>query len=188
MILYRSKDFRVGLKVEIDNYPYTIIENNFVNPGKGQAFNKLKLKNLINNSIIVKTIKIGMKLKSTDIFSVDVKFLYQDNDIYFFLDVVSSEIYEVGVDILVDSKYWIKEESLCTVLFWNDNIISVKPPRVVELRVISANFISKTSVVAKSFKYVVLETGISFKVPIFIKENDIIKIDTEKKVYLSRIN
>jgi len=188
MVLYKSKDFRIGLKIEIDNFPYIIMENNFVNPGKGQAFNKLKLKNIITNSIVIKTIKIGGKLKSADIFSVDVNFLYEDKSTYFFIDMKLSESYEVLSNIVLDTKYFIKESMLCTLVLWNNDVILVKPQKFVELKVISSDTIRKTSVAAKNFKYVVLETGVSFKVPIFIKENDIVKIDTEKKIYISRIN
>lgn len=188
MIFYKSKDFQIGLKIEIESFPYIIIENNFVNPGKGQAFNKLKLKNILNDKIITKTIKIGEKLKSADIFYENVIFLYKLNKIFFFINIESSKYYEVEENIINESIFWIKEELSYTLTIWNEKIIFVKPPKTIELKVISTDNVEKTSVVAKNFKYAKLETGISLKVPIFIKEKDIIKIDTEKRVYISRIS
>jgi len=187
MIVYKSKDFSIGLKVEIDGMPYIILENKFVNPGKGQAFNKLKLKSIISDSIIVKTIKIGEKLKSADVFLMDVDFLYQDNDIFFFLDVESSDYHEISIDLIGKNKNWIKEGLVCSLVLWNDDVVAVNIPRFVELKVISTENIAGTSVVSKNSKYSELETGMKIKVPMFIKDNDIIRIDTEKGIYISRV-
>lgn len=186
-MLYKSKDFKVGLKVEINDVPYIILENNFVNPGKGQAFNKLKLKNMINDAVIPKTVKIGERLKAADVSSKEAKFLYSNNDGFCFIDIDSSEYYEVSPDFIQPYKGWIKEDVVYTILFWNGDIISFKIPKFIELKVISTEDVAKTSTVSKSFKNAILETNVTFKVPLFIKENDIIKIDTEKEEYVSRI-
>ena len=187
MVFYKSKDLKVGLKVEISGTPYVILESKFVNPGKGQAFNKLKLKNIITNSLIIKTIKIGERLKSANVMSYDARFLYESNNIFYFIDIESSLYYELSFDLISESKDWLKEGVVCSVLLWNNDVIAVKPPRFVELKVIYAETFNKTSSVSRNFKNAKLETGINFKVPLFIKENDIIKIDTEKKIYVSRL-
>lgn len=187
-MFYKSKDFCPGLKIEIDNHPYIILENKFVNPGKGQAFNKLKLKNLITNSIIIKTIKIGEKLKSTNLIIVDAQFLYQNNDIYFFINIENSDLYEINEYLIFEIRFWIKEGVSYSITIWNDNIISIKPPKFIELKVIESDNTEKKFIIAKNSKNVILETGVIIKTPLFIKENDIIKIDTENKTYISRIN
>lgn len=186
-MFYKSKDFCIGLKVEIDNLPYTIIENKFINPGKGQAFNKLKLKNILNKSIIQKTVKIGTKLKAADILFIEVIYLYADNDLYHFMNSKTKEYYEVSIDIISSEKIWLKNESMYSLLLWNQQIIAIKPPRHIELRVLSIDNMDKSLTMSKNLKYAILETGLSIKVPLFIKENDIIKIDTEKELYISRL-
>lgn len=187
MLFYKSKDFSVGLKVEIGNYPYIILENKFVNPGKGQAFNKIKLKNIINETVLIKTVKIGEKLKVADIYFVDALFLYEDNNLYFFMNKETSENFEVSSQIIDKISYWLKIGIIYSTTFWNDIIISIKPPKIIDLKVISSDDINKNSVVAKNMKYVILETNLQFKVPLFIKNNDVIRIDTEKQIYISRI-
>ena len=187
MVLYKSKDICVGLKIEINKVPYIVLESNFVNPGKGQAFNKLKLKNILTNTVIIKTVKIGEKLKSADLFFLDANFLYNDNFIYYFIDPKTSDYYEINLDIIGKKKIWIKEDLLYSIVLWNNNVIAIKIPRFIELKVISTEIIVKGSIIAKNFKYSKLENGFNFKVPNFIKENDIIKIDTEKGIYVSRI-
>ena len=188
MIFYKSKDFQSGLKVEIDNQPYSIIENKFVNPGKGQAFNKIKLKNIINENVITKTIKIGEKLKAADITNTEAYFLYKTDDIFFFINENDSTSYEVEKDKVQENELWLKSGVVYLITLWNEKIISIKPPKILELKVTETDNTEKNSVIAKNFKYAKLETGANLKVPIFIKENDIIKIDTEKKIYISRIS
>lgn len=187
MMFYKSKDLCVGLKIEIDNQPYMIIENNFVNPGKGQAFNKLKLKNIINNSIVQKTIKIGTKLKSADISLIDVIYLYMDKNIYHFINEKSKEYYEVLGDIISNEIKWLKDGNTYSLLFWNQQIIALKPPKHIDLCISSIDHMDKSSTMAKNLKNAITETGFSIKVPIFIKENDIIRIDTEKNIYITRV-
>lgn len=187
-MLYKSKDLKSGLKIEINKVPYIILECKFVNPGKGQAFNKLKLKNLINDAVIIKTVKIGERLQSTDIVSKDVKFLYRNNDIFCFIDIESSEYYDVSLKIINKNEGWIKNDIVYSIVFWNNDIIAFKVPKFIELQVISTEDVSKTSTITKSFKTAILETKVAFKVPLFVRKNDIIKINTENEEYVSRLN
>ncbi len=187
MIFYKSKDFKPGLKVEVNNEPYVIIEQEFVNPGKGQAFNRLKMKHIVSGLIIRKTIKLSEKLKAADLFELKAKYLYLSNDIFYFIDEQSSEYHEVFSNIIGADKNFLKEGCLCYLVFWNNTIIAFKLPKFVELIVISAEDVNSMSVISKTFKNAVLETGISVKVPLFVKANDLIKIDTENHEYVSRI-
>ena len=185
MLFYKSKDFQTGLKVEVLGNPYVIIKNEFISPGKGQAFNKLKLKNILNNHILTKTIKIGSKLKKADLYHSDARYIYNDNSFYYFLDICSFEYYEVASDLVLDLKIWLKTEMVCSLTVWNSKIIHVKIPKFVNLKVLSVDL--KSASLSKKYKESILETGFSFKVPLFVKENDVIRIDTEKKEYISRI-
>ncbi|HIH2763111.1 MAG TPA: elongation factor P [Candidatus Azoamicus sp.] len=182
----KSKDVIIGNKVEINFEPYLILESIFMNPGRGQAFHKLKLKNMLTNSIITKTVKIGEKLKNADIDSKIVKYLYKNDNILYFYDEKTFDYYEINTDIIKNSEKWIKEGLNYEIIFWNNNIIEIKYPKFIELKVISADIYDKKSCAAKTSKNAILETGLTVKVPVFIKENDIIKIDTETEEYISR--
>jgi len=188
MVLYKSKDLSIGAKVEINGEPYSILENLFMNPGRGQAFNKLKLKNIINGSIIIKTIKIGEKLKEANIDLKELKYIYQNDDTYYFYEEKNLEYYEVNSALIKNVEKWLKEGVVYSITFWNNNIMEIKAPRFIDLKVIIAEIFEKKSCVSKNSKYAKLETGNEIKVPVFIKENDIIRIDTEKNMYVSRIN
>lgn len=187
MIFYKSKDFKSGLKVEINNEPYVIVDTEFVNPGKGQAFNRLKLKHVISGLIIRKTVKLAEKIKSADLFEIKAKYLYFENDVFHFMNEESFEYYDVTSDIVGESKSWLKEGFSCFLVFWDEKIINFKPPKFVELLIVSAEDVNSMSVISKSFKNAILETGVSLKVPLFIKTDDIVKIDTEKGEYISRV-
>lgn len=188
MNFFKSKDFKVGVKVEINDEPFIIIENEFVNPGKGQAFNRLKLKSFITGLVIRKTVKLGEKLKSTDLFELKVKYLYFDSISFHFMNEDSFEYYDVTLDIIGDTKNWLKEGCFCFIVFWNDKIVCVKPPKFVELSVFECEDVSNMSVISKNSKNAVLETGVIIKVPLFIKIDDVIKIDTDEKSYVSRVS
>lgn len=188
MIFFKSKDFKVGLKVEINNEPFVIVENEFVNPGKGQAFNRLKLKSFITGLVIRKTVKLGEKLKSADLFEIKVKYLYFDSNSCHFMNEDSFEYYDVSLDVVGEIKNWLKEGCFCFIVFWNEKIVYLKPPKFLELSVIECEDVNSMSVISKNFKNAILETGVNIKVPLFVKINDIIKIDTEEKIYISRVN
>lgn len=188
MNFFKSKDFKVGVKVEINDEPFIIVENEFVNPGKGQAFNRLKLKSFITGLVIRKTVKLGEKLKSTDLVELKVKYLYFDSISFHFMNEDSFEYYDVTLDVIGDTKNWLKEGCFCFIVFWNDKIVCVKPPKFVELSVFECEDVSNMSVISKNSKNAVLETGVIIKVPLFIKIDDVIKIDTDEKSYVSRVS
>ncbi len=186
-MFYKSRDFTIGLKVEVKGKPYIILENKFINPGKGQAFNKLKLKDIFTGVLLKKTIKIGEKLKAADVFFCDAKFLYFDDDIFHFIDVKSFEYYEVSADIVEGLENWIKENLVYSIIFLNGDIAGIKLPRFINMKVVATNGFLKSNV-SNKFQLSTLENGLNLKVPLFVKEGDIIKIDTEKNTYISRVN
>lgn len=188
MLFYKSKDFKVGLKVEVNNEPCIIVDNEFVNPGKGQAFNRLKFKSFISGLIIRKTVKLGEKLKAADLFETKAKYLYLKDDAFYFIDESSFEYYDVPSSLIGFSKNFLKEGCSCCIIFWDNKIICVKMPKFIELCVTESETVNSLTVVSNNFKNAVLETGLNIKVPLFIKINDIIKVDTENCEYVSRIS
>lgn len=188
MVLYKSKDFKVGLKVLFNTDPYIIIGNEFFKPGKGKAFNRLKLRNMVNNKIIKKTLKIGEGLEEANIFEKKVKYLYFDNIYFHFVDIKSFNYYEIKKECVGTNVDWIKEDLFYMIILWNDIPLCIDVPKVIVLKVISTDDISKNDIIMKNFKFCKLETGVIIKTPVFIKENDLIKIDTDKRLYISRVN
>ncbi len=175
-----------GNKVLIENQPYLILETEFVNPGKGQAFTRIKIKNLINNKIIEKTIKIGESLSAADVSNTSMQFLYSENKTLFFMNLQNYEQLEVKEEILGENSKWLKEGEECEITMWNDKIIQVDLPKSIELKINNTEPASKGDTVSTTMKDAVLENGVTIKVPIFIKENEIIKIDTKSGEYISR--
>lgn len=188
MITYKSKDLEIGLKIELNNEPYIIIDLSFSNIGRGQAFHKLKLKNLINNSIITKTIKVSERLKMADVLTKEIKYLYNTDNIFYFYEETTNDYYEINKEKIDNQIKWLKEGLQCIALLWNNEIIDIKLPKFIELKVIETDDIKKDLGTHKNYKNATTETNSTLKVPIFIKENDIIKIDTEENIYVSRIN
>ena len=134
------------------------------------------------------TFKINEKLKEANIITKDLKFLYCSEEHNYFFDNDTSEYYEIENKKVFFNKKWIKEGTICTAIFWNNEIISIKPPKFVELKVINTDDIKKDLGTHKNFKQAETETNAFVKVPIFIKEHDTIKIDTEENTYISRVN
>jgi len=175
-----------GNKVLVEKQPHLILETEFVNPGKGQAFTRIKIKNLINNKILERTIKIGESLSAADVTSTNMQFLYTENKKFFFMDLQTFEQFEIGETVINNNAKWLQEGQECEVLTWNSKIIQVEPPKFVNLKVIETESTSKGDTVSTTLKDALLENKISIKVPIFIKMGETIKIDTNNGEYISR--
>ena len=130
-----SSLLRNGNKILIDQEPYLITDNSFVNPGKGQAFTKVKIKNLFNGKVLEKTIKIGDSIQEADVLNTKMQFLYKEGDAYYFMNLDSYEQTEVSKNTLDERSKWIIDGEECDVTIWNDNIIQVKPPKNDKLNV-----------------------------------------------------
>ena len=171
----------------MDQEPYLITDNSFVNPGKGQAFTKVKIKNLLNGKVLEKTIKIGESIQEADVLNTKMQYLYKEGDAYFFMNLESFEQTEVSVDTLDDNAKWLIDGDECDVTIWNNNIIQVQPPKFVNLAVKSTIDAIKGDTVSSTLKEAVLDNDQMIMVPIFIKEGEMIRIDTEKNEYSSRV-
>ena len=188
MATYRTNEFKSGLKILIDGNPCSIVSNESIKPGKGQAFNRVKLRNLLNNRVIEKTFKSGESVEAADVIEREMQFLYEDKDQLFFMDPESFEQIEMSQARIGEAKNWLKEQALCQITLWNNEAISLVLPNFVVLKVIGSDPGLKGDTVSGGSKPVTLETGGSIRVPLFIKEHDMIKIDTRKGEYVSRVN
>ena len=187
MASYSTNEFRSGLKLILDGDPYSIIENEIVKPGKGQAFNRVKLRNLLTGRVLEKTFKSGESVEAADVMETDMSYLYNDGTEYHFMNQTNFEQIAVNVDLVADTKKWIKEQDICVVTLWNDNAITIMPPKFVELKVSECEPGIKGDTVTGGSKNATLETGTEIKVPLFVETGDILKIDTRTGEYMSRV-
>ena len=187
MPVYSSSDFKPGLKILIDGDPYTILESQFSKPGKGQAFNKLRIKNLKNGKVLERTVKIGASLTQADVTVREMQYLYSDGHQWHFMDVKSFEQITASLEAIQDSKRWLKEDYTCSVTLWNNQIILVEPPNFIETRVTKTDPGLKGDTAQGGVKPAQIETGASIKVPLFIDQGELIKVDTRTGQYVSRV-
>lgn len=184
-----TSDFKVGLKFIYEGAPYVILEHEFVNPGKGQAFYRVKLRNLTNQKLIDKTFKSGESFKLAEIEERTVSYLYQDGDAFFFMDSSTFEQIEVPLELLEEAKPWLLgNEEVCTITLWENKPIAFLPPIFVELRVVETVPGIKGDTANGGSKWATLETGVKVRTPLFIQEGEKIKVDTRTKSYVSRVH
>ncbi|MDP0589448.1 MAG: elongation factor P [Candidatus Endonucleobacter bathymodioli] len=188
MASYNSSEFRSGLKVMLEGGPCSIIENEFVKPGKGQAFNRVKLRNLITGRVWERTFKSGERLEAADVVELDMEYLYTDSEFWHFMMTDGSyEQHAVGKIALGDTVNWLKEQEVYSITLYNGSPLSVVAPNFVELKVIETDPGLKGDTAQGGSKPAKLTTGASVKVPLFITEGEILKIDTRTGEYVSRV-
>lgn len=186
MATYSTNQFKTGLKVLLDGDPCSIIENEFVKPGKGQAFNRARLRNLINGRVLEKTFKSGESIEAADVLETPMQFLYSDGEKWHFMVQSTYEQYEADDAAMGDTVKWIKDEDLCDVTLWNNRIISVTPPNFVNLMVAETDPGLRGDTSSGGSKEATLETGAVVRVPLFIQVEEVLKIDTRTGAYVSR--
>lgn len=185
---YKTSDFRKGLKVQIDGEPYQMIEMNFVKPGKGNAFYKCKLRNLVRNSVLDRTYKGGDSLESADVEEIDGQYLYRQGDTFVFMDNSTYDQFELSAEQVDDAWKYLKEGMICTMVLFNENPISMTPPNHVELKVEYCEPGAKGDTATNVTKPAKMETGAEFVVPAFINIGNVIKIDTRTGAYVERVS
>ena len=186
MATYSTNQFRSGLKVILDNDPCSIIENEFVKPGKGQAFNRVKLRNLLNGRVMEKTFKSGETIEAADVHETPMQYLYSDGESWHFMVADTYEQHAASEAAMGEAVKWLKEEDICEVTLWNGQPISVQVPNFVTLRVSQSDPGLKGDTSSGGSKPATLETGTVIRVPLFIQEGDVLKIDTRTGEYVSR--
>ena len=180
-------DFRNGVTIEYEGNVYQIIEFQHVKPGKGAAFVRTKLKNIISGGVVEKTFRPTEKCPTARIDRKDMQYLYSDGDLYYFMDTENFEQLAINKDNVGDALKFVKENDMCEVCSYNGNVFSVEPPMFVELVVTDTEPGFKGDTATGATKPAVVETGATVAVPLFVNQDDVIKIDTRTGEYLSRV-
>ena len=186
MASYSTDEFKNGLKLIIDGDPCSIVDNEVVKPGKGQAFNRVKLKNLKTGRTWEKTYKSGESVEAADVMDTDMEYLYTDGEFWYFMDPNTYEQLPASADAVADAKQWLKEQDQCTVTLWNGTPLTVTPPNFVELEVAETDPGLKGDTAQGGTKPATLSTGAVVRVPLFIDQGEVLKIDTRTGEYVSR--
>mgnify|MGYP001819639124 FL=1 len=178
MASYSTNEFKSGLKIILDGEPYNIVENEFVKPGKGQAFNRVKVRNLKTGRVVERTFRSGESVEAADIFETEVQYLYNDGDFWHFMDPTSYEQYAVDKDAMGDGVLWLKEEDRCQVMLYNGEPLSVTPTNFTELRIVDTDPGVSGDTSGGCGKPATLETGAVVRVPLFLENYEVIRFDT----------
>jgi elongation factor P len=186
MASYTTSEIRGGLKVLLDGDPYTVIENEFVKPGKGQAFNRIKIRNLKTGRTIERTFKSGESLEAADVVDTEMQYLYQDGDFWHFMVPESFEQYTAGKSAVGENAQWLKDGVTCIVTLWNNVPLLVTPPPHIELKIVETDPGVRGDTATGGQKPAKLETGAVVRVPLFINEGEVIRVDTRTGAYISR--
>ncbi len=186
MASYSTNEFKNGMKFILDGDPCNMVEIEYVKPGKGQAFARVKVKNLMNGKVFERTFKNGESVEAADVMDVDKEYLYTDGEFWTFMD--SNNFEQVAADerAVGDNKKWLVEQDVCQITLWNDNPISVTPPNFVVLEVVDTDPGLKGDTSGGGSKPAKLSTGAVVNVPLFIAIGDKLKVDTRTGSYVSR--
>ena len=187
MASYSTSEFKSGLKVMLDGDPCAIIENEFVKPGKGQAFSRVKLRNLKTGKVWERTFKSGDSLEGADVLDVQMQYIFSDGEFWHFMDTETFEQKQADEAAVGDAKQWLKEEDMCEVTLYNGEPLNVNPPNFVELEIVETDPGLKGDTAGTGGKPATLTTGAVVRVPLFVQEGEIVKVDTRTGDYVGRI-
>ena len=185
--MYATNEFRKGLKIEIDGEPFLMVEAQFVKPGKGQAFTRTKLKSLISGNVIDRTYKSGEKVARAPVEESDMQYLYSDGDGFNFMDLGSYETIPISKEQLDDAWKWLRESLEVKVLMYKGRPISIELPNFVELEITYCDPGVKGDTATGATKNATLESGAEVQVPLFINQNEKIRVDTRTGSYVERV-
>ena len=180
-------DFRNGITFEMEGNVYQIIEFQHVKPGKGAAFVRAKVRNVITGSVVERTFNPSEKFPTAFVERKDMEYSYSDGGLYYFMDPESYELIPINESELSDNFKFVKENMVCKILSYKGNVFGVEPPNFVELQVTKTDPGFKGDTATNTTKPATLETGAEVKVPLFINIGDILKIDTRTSEYLERV-
>jgi len=187
MANYSTNEFRSGLRIIIDNDPCVIVENEFVKPGKGQAFNRVRIKNLKTGKTVDKTFKSGEQVEAADVHDTEMQFLYADGEFWHFMDPGTFEQFAADKNAVGEAKDWITDGDMCSITLWNDAPLIVTPPNFVELEITETDPGVKGDTASGGVKPATLSTGAVVRVPLFVDQGEVIKVDTRSREYVSRV-
>lgn len=186
MATYSTNEFRSGLKVMLDGDPCNILENEFVKPGKGQAFNRVKLRNLKTGRVWERTFKSGETLEAADVTDRNMEYLYNDGEFWHFMEPDTYEQFAADKSAVGDAAQWLKEQDVCIVTLYNGAPLAVTPPNHVELEIVETDPGVRGDTAQGGTKPAKLSTGAVVRVPLFLSEGEVVRVDTRTGEYLGR--
>ena len=183
-----TADFRTGLVIILDNQLFEIVEFQHVKPGKGGAFVRTRLKNVLTGRVLEKTFRSGEKMEEARLEERTWQFLYHDGDLFCFMHPETFEQIEINASVVGDNANWLKENSEAKLLFYEGKVLSVDPPITVELEITQCDPGVQGDRATGGTKPAKLETGVTVQVPLFVNEGDVIKVDTRTGEYMERVS
>src|SRR5882672_9991182 len=186
--MYDTSDIRKGLKIMIDGTPYTVVEFQFVKPGKGAAFTRTKMKNLLSGGVIERNLRSGDKLEPANVETKTMQYLYKDAESFVFMDTTTYDQVSIPEGTIGDSKEFMPENINVEVLFFNDRAVGVSLPNFIEQAIISTEPGFKGDTSTGATKPAKISTGAQINVPLFINVGDVVKIDTRTGEYRERLS
>lgn len=187
MANFNTSEFKSGLRIIIDGDPCVIVENEFVKPGKGQAFSRVRIRNLKTGKTIDKTFKSGETVEAADVVETDMQYLYADGEFWHFMVADTFEQYAADEKAVGDAKDWITDGDVCGITLWNDAPLIVNAPKFVELEIAETDPGVKGDTASGGVKPATLSTGAVVRVPLFVDQGETIKVDTRSREYVSRV-
>jgi elongation factor P len=187
MASYGLNDVKNGLKIIVDGDPYVIVGADFIKPGKGQAFTRIRIRNLKNGRTTEKTMKATDAVEGADVLDTNMQYLYTDGEFWHFMDPESFEQHRADKAAMGDAAQWLKGEEECIVTLWNGAPLSVLPPNFVELKITETDPGVRGDTSGGGGKPATLETGAVVRVPLFVNQDEVIRVDTRTGEYVSRV-
>lgn len=187
MASYSTSEFRSGLKIIMDGDPCVIVENEFVKPGKGQAFSRVRIRNLKTGRTIDRTFKSGESVPAADVHDTDMQYLYNDGEFWHFMLPDTFEQYAAEEKAVAEAKDWLLGQEICQVTLWNNVPLLVSPPNFVELEIVETDPGVRGDTASGGVKPAKLATGAVVRVPLFVEQGEVIRVDTRSGEYVSRV-
>ncbi len=183
-----TAQFRNGLKIELDGNPFVITYFQHVKPGKGGAFVRTKVKNLLNGKVLERTFRSGEKIEEPDVEDRKMQYLYLDGSDLVFMDTTTFEQTPISQDVVGEGRMFLKENTEVSVLFWRGEAVNIELPAFVQAKVTKSDPGLKGDTSSGASKPATIETGAVIQVPLFIKEGDVIRVDTRSREYVERVS
>ena len=187
MASYGLNDVKNGLKILVDGDPYVIIDTDFIKPGKGQAFTRIKIRNLNTGRVVERSMKSSDSVEGADVVETDMQYLYNDGEFWHFMHPESFEQLTADASAVGDSANWLREEDTCQITLFNGAPISVTPPNFVELEIVETDPGMRGDTAQGGTKPAKLSTGAVVRVPLFVEQGEMIRCDTRSGEYVSRV-
>lgn len=183
-----TSDIRQGAKIEVEGQPYTVVSNEFVKPGKGQAFNRIRVKHLTTGRVVEKTFKSGEKLDVADVSESQMRMLYKEADGVVFMDESNFEQHKISNECIGETMNWLVEDLLYDIVFYKGQPVTLEPPTFMEMKIIeTAPGDRGNTASGRVLKPAIIQSGAKIQVPIFVEQGEVIKIDTRTGEYVSRV-